>query len=135
MTCMRLMIAMVMVAIIFSCGINPASSADQALTGTWNWTKSVGGNIGYMDPERCECSQHYVFKQNGRFEFYFDDELFNSGDYYITYEYRQEWGEEVLMLYLGDDDGVRIDLSPYNMVFLTNRACLACPDSIFFVRR
>jgi hypothetical protein len=128
------MIAVVVVAIFFSCGINPASSTDQALVGTWDWTKSVGGNVGYNDPERCECTQHYVFKQNGMFEFYYDDRLENSGDYSIKYEYRQEWGEEVLILYL-DEDGVRIDLSAYNLTFLTNRACLACPDSIFYVRR
>lgn len=135
MSVMRFTIAVAVVAMIISCDINPSSSTDQTLVGTWDWTKSVGGNIGYMDPDRCECTQHYIFKTNGKFEFYFDDELFNSGDYYIKYEYRQEWGEEVLVLYLGDDNAVRIDLNPYNLTFLTNRACLACPDSIFYARR
>ena len=128
-----LLLAVTLICLPFYCSENPTASIDDEMVGTWDWMRSVGGNPGYIDPERCECTQQYEFNPGGTFRLFFNNEVVDAGSYHTAYEKDSWTGENYLMLYL-DDQKSRIIYKLSELIFLSPPACLACPDSVVFYK-
>ena len=121
-------------ALLYACsGDNPVYPDDDSLVGRWNWYLSVGGNLGTQTPENCQCEYWYLFNRDGTFEYHFDDEIIQSGEYQVTREFSVFFDREINYLYL-DEIKTPFDYTGETMIFYNERICLSCPDSIYFRR-
>ena len=123
----------VLILFIFACGNSPTFPTDQSLVGSWHWYLSIGGNLGQQTPEMCNCEYWYTFYTDGTFEYHFDDELIQSGEYEVRQEFSEFFNRTVNNLYL-NEIVTPFDYNGDILIFLNPRLCLSCPDSVYFSR-
>jgi hypothetical protein len=130
----KIIIVITAVMILISCNDNPVEPSARDLVGTWHWTHSVGGNLGYQDPDVCECSNRYEFLSDGTFEYFFNDIAIDSDVYEVRNEYNEFFGRITTNLYLQGESRIVFELIDGQMIFLTDWLCRACPDTVFYLK-
>ena len=122
------------ILLLSACGSsNPLIPTDQSLVGQWHWYLSVGGNLGTLTPEICQCEYWYAFNSDGTYEYHFDDEIIQYGEYQVTQEYSTFFERQMNYLYL-DETKTPFTYTGRTITFFNERVCLSCPDSIYFHR-
>lgn len=126
-----LIIVLTAVAFFLTCSDNPTNSVSDSLTGTWTWTKSIGGNLAYLDPETCQCTQRFIFNTDNSYENYYNDVLVEDGIYKITDIQEDNDGRYIIMFTLNGDEA-KAALRQNELIMLPSPLCLACPDSVYY---
>jgi hypothetical protein len=126
-------IGLILVCFLLACDSKTVAPDTQSLVGTWLWTKSVGGQTGTETPETCECMREFVFMNGGKYQFYIDYELIESGDYFITTEYDYLLKKDITMLHL-KNGATQIVYNDEELRLIPDPRCLSCPDSVYYGR-